>query len=96
MLLRGKSFQTVTGKGFNPGVIRLGAWRWLTFAICALFFVITTVLPIGQLMLGSFFQFFGFYGWNLLTLDHYREVLGDSLFWRATRNRACATISGSW
>ncbi len=24
-VLRGKSFQTVTGKGFNPGVVKLGA-----------------------------------------------------------------------
>jgi iron(III) transport system permease protein len=95
VLLRGKSFQTVTGKGFNPGVIRLGAWRWLTFAICALFFVITTVLPIGQLVLGSLFQFFGFYGWDLLTLDHYRQVLGDSLFWRATRNTMLLGLVGA-
>jgi iron(III) transport system permease protein len=44
------------------------------------------VLPVGQLAVGSFFQFFGFYGWETLTLDHYRNVLGDSEFWRATRN----------
>ena len=85
-VLRGKSFQTVTGKGFNPGVVKLGAWRWVTFSFCILFFVITTVLPVGQLAVGSFFQFFGFYGWETLTLDHYRNVLGDSEFWRATRN----------
>jgi iron(III) transport system permease protein len=95
VLLKGRSFQTVTGKGFNPGVIRLGGWRWVTFTICALVFVITTVLPIGQLMLGSFFQFFGFYGWDMLTLDHYREVLGDSLFWRATRNTMLLGLVGA-
>jgi iron(III) transport system permease protein len=86
VVLRGKSFQTVTGKGFNPGVVKLGPWRWVTFAFCLLFFFITTVLPVGQLAVGSFFQFFGFYGWDMLTLDHYRAVLGDSEFWRATRN----------
>jgi iron(III) transport system permease protein len=86
VVLRGKSFQTVTGKGFNPGVVKLGRWRWVTFAFCLLFFFITTVLPVGQLAVGSFFQFFGFYGWDMLTLDHYRAVLGDSEFWRATRN----------
>jgi iron(III) transport system permease protein len=95
VLLRGRSFQTVTGKGFNPGVIRLGGWRWFTFAICVLFFVITTVLPIGQLILGSFFQFFGFYGWDMLTLDHYRAVLGDTLFWRATRNTMLLGLIGA-
>ncbi|MDQ8730424.1 iron ABC transporter permease [Bradyrhizobium sp. LHD-71] len=94
-VLRGKSFQTVTGKGFNPGVVRLGAWRWATFAFCLLFFFVTTVLPVGQLAVGSFFQFFGFYGWDMLTLDHYRAVLGDSEFWRATRNTMMLGLVGA-
>jgi iron(III) transport system permease protein len=85
-VLRGKSFQTVTGKGFNPGVVKLGAWRWVTFAFCILFFVVTTLLPVGQLAVGSFFKFFGFYGWDNLTLEHYHAVLGDREFWRATKN----------
>jgi iron(III) transport system permease protein len=85
-VLRGKSFQTVTGKGFNPGVVKLGAWRWVTFSFCILFFVVTTLLPVGQLAVGSFFKFFGFYGWDNLTLEHYHAVLGDREFWRATKN----------
>ena len=59
-------------------MVKLGAWRWVTFAFCMLFFFVTTLLPVGQLAVGSFFQFFGFYGWEMLTLEHYREVLGDS------------------
>ena len=35
--------------------------RWVTFAICVAFFALTVVLPVGQLLLSSFFQFFGFY-----------------------------------
>jgi iron(III) transport system permease protein len=85
-VLRGKSFQTVTGKGFNPGVVKLGAWRWVTFSFCILFFVVTTLLPVGQLAVGSFFKFFGFYGRDNLTLEHYHAVLGDREFWRATKN----------
>ena len=42
-LLRGKSFQTVTGKGYSPRLIDLGPWRWLTFAICVAFFVISSL-----------------------------------------------------
>ena len=85
-VLRGKSFQTVTGKGFNPGVVKLGPWRWVTFSFCLLFFFVTTLLPVGQLAVGSFFKFFGFYGWDNLTLEHYHAVLGDREFWRATKN----------
>src|SRR4051812_41495167 len=73
-LLRGRSFTTVTGKAYAPSVMRLGRLRWATFAICVLFFALTVALPVGQLILSSFFQFFGFYQLDMLTLEHYRTV----------------------
>jgi iron(III) transport system permease protein len=85
-LLRGKSFTTVTGKGYQPSVTQLGPLRWLTFAICLGFFALTVVLPVGQLLLSSFFQFFGFYQVDMLTLDQYRNVWDNSEFWRALGN----------
>jgi len=85
-ILRGRSFQTVTGKGYSPTVIKLGKWRWATFAFCILFFFVTVVLPVGQLLIGSFFKFFGFYSRDMLTLDHYREVFASSDFWRGFGN----------
>ena len=94
-LLRGKSFQTVTGNGYAPRLIDLGPWRWLTFALCVAFFVISVVLPIGQLLLGSFFQFFGFYQWDMLTLEHYRSVLSNSEVWRAFRNTFLLGLFGA-
>lgn len=94
-LLRGRSFQTVTGKGYSPRVIKLGRWRWLPFALCVTFFFVSVVLPIGQLLLGSFFQFFGFYQWDMLTLDHYRSVLGNDEVWRAFRNTFLLGFGGA-
>ena len=94
-LLWGRSFQTVTGKGYSPRVIKLGSWRWLTFALCVAFFLVSVVLPIGQLLLGSFFQFFGFYQWDMLTLDHYRSVLGNDEVWRAFRNTFLLGFGGA-
>jgi iron(III) transport system permease protein len=85
-ILRGRSFQTVTGKGYSPAVMKLGRWRWATFAFCALFFAVTVVLPVSQLLIGSFFKFFGFYEWEMLTLEHYQAVAGSSEFWRAFGN----------
>jgi len=85
-LLRGRSFTTVTGKGYQPNVTRLGPLRWVTFAICVAFFLLTVVLPVGQLLLSSFFQFFGFYQADMLTLEHYRNVWDSSEFWRALGN----------
>src|ERR671912_473160 len=53
-LLRGRTFTTVTGKGYSPNIMRLGRLRWVTFGICILFFALTVALPIGQLLLSSF------------------------------------------
>ncbi len=94
-ILYGHSFQTVTGKGYAPHLVRLGPWRWLSFAFCVLFFIVTVALPVGQLVLGSFFRFFGFYSWDALTLDHYREVFANGEFWRAAGNTLFLGLAGS-
>jgi len=94
-VLKGRSFTTVSGKGYSPGIIKLGAWRWATFAVCILFFVVTVVLPVGQLLIGSFFKFFGFYEWDMLTLEHYQAVFGSSEFWRGFGNTMLLGLVGA-
>jgi len=94
-ILHGRSFQTVTGKGYSPSVMKLGRWRWVTFGFCVLFFAITVVLPVGQLFIGSFFRFFGFYSLDMLTLDHYRAVFANGEFWRALRNTMLLGLMGA-
>ena len=94
-LLKGRSFTTVSGKGYSPGIIKLGAWRWVTFGFCILFFVVTVVLPVGQLLIGSFFKFFGFYQWDMLTLEHYQAVFGSSEFWRGFGNTMMLGLVGA-
>ncbi|WP_291711368.1 iron ABC transporter permease [Bradyrhizobium sp.] len=94
-LLRGRSFTTISGKGYSPGVMRLGRWRWVTFSFCMLFFVVTVVLPIGQLLIGSFFKFFGFYEWDMLTLEHYQAVFASGEFWRGFGNTMLLGLVGA-
>jgi iron(III) transport system permease protein len=94
-LLRGRSFTTVTGKGYSPNVMRLGFMRWVTFAVCVAFFILTVALPVGQLLLSSFFQFFGFYQIDMLTLDHYRDVFGNRAFWNAFSNTMLLGVVGA-
>jgi iron(III) transport system permease protein len=94
-LLGGRSFFTVTGKGYTPRVTRLGRWRWVTFAVCVLFFVVTVVLPVGQLVLGSFFKFFGFYRTSMLTVEHYTAVWQNRLVWRALGNTLLLGLLGA-
>src|SRR5262249_35773079 len=94
-LLRGRSFTTITGKGYAPNLIKLGWLRWLTFAICIAFFLLTVALPVGQLLLSSFFQFFGFYQLDMLTLDHYRNVWENRDFWTALGNTLVLGVAGA-
>jgi iron(III) transport system permease protein len=94
-LLRGRSFTTVTGKGYAPNVTRLGWMRWVTFSVCIAFFLATVALPIGQLLLSSFFKFFGFYEADMLTWDHYRNVWENSSFWRAFGNTMLLGFAGA-
>jgi iron(III) transport system permease protein len=44
-ILARRSYTTVTGKGFRPRRISLGAWRWPAFAFCALYVVLAVILP---------------------------------------------------
>jgi iron(III) transport system permease protein len=94
-LLGGRSFFTVTGKGYTPRVARLGRWRWATFAFCVLFFVVTVVLPVGQLIVGSFFKFFGFYRMSMMTTEHYWAVWHSRLIWRALGNTLLLGVLGA-
>jgi iron(III) transport system permease protein len=94
-ILRGRSFQTVTGRGYQPRVMRLGAWRWATFALLCLFFFVTTILPVGQIALGSFFRYIGFYRLDSLTLEHYAATANNAELWRAVRNTLILGLTGA-
>jgi len=94
-LLGGRSFATVTGKGYSPNVTRLGWMRWVTFGICVLFFLLTVALPVGQLLLSSFFRFFGFYEAEMFTFEHYKSVWENRAFWRAFGNTMLLGVLGA-
>ena len=53
------------------------------------------VLSAALLLIGSFFKFFGFYEWDMLTLDHYREVAGSSEFWHGFGNTMLLGFMGA-
>ena len=94
-LLRGRNFNTVSGKGFAPRVTELGRMRWVTLAVCLLFFFFTVLLPVGQLVLSSFFKFFGFYTREMFTLDNYVNVWNNRSFWAAALNTVWLGAAGA-
>lgn len=94
-LLGNRSYQTVTGKGYSPGIMKLGKWRWVTFSLCVLFFILAVALPFAQLLVGSFFRLFGFYNWDMLTLEHYQWVFENRQVWRAFYNTMFLGVIGA-
>ena len=85
-LARGKSFTTVSGSTYSTRVTSLGPWRWLTFAVCLLYFVIATVLPFVILIMGTFMKGWGLWGPNAFTTKHWEVALGDPRLMSAITN----------
>jgi iron(III) transport system permease protein len=43
-------YVTVTGKGYRPGIIRLGAWRFPALAVALTYVVIALLMPLGAFL----------------------------------------------
>jgi iron(III) transport system permease protein len=87
---RGRSFQTVTGKGFRPRPIELGVWRLpATLAILA-YFVVAVVLPVLVLAYASTQAFYSpptHETLSHMTLANYHYVIHeDPLVRNAAKN----------
>src|SRR5205085_3641393 len=41
----GRSYITVAGKAFRPGVMKLGLWRYFTFGLAIVYLLVVVVLP---------------------------------------------------
>ena len=74
---KGSKYATMTGKGFRPRQIDLGAWRWLTAGTFVVYFVLIVVLPFLVLLWSSFQRFYTVPSREALqnlTLDPYRFI----------------------
>jgi iron(III) transport system permease protein len=75
MLLRGRRFTTVTGKGYRPRMVELGRWRWAALAVNGLYLVFV-IGPFAALLLVSFQDAWtGALDWTRLTLANYHKVV---------------------
>lgn len=50
---KGSKYATVTGKGFRPRVVDLGAWRYVTAAVFIVYFALIVLLPFLVLLWSS-------------------------------------------
>lgn len=74
-------YVTITGKGSRQRVVRLGAWRYVTFAFVVLYLLLAVGLPYLALVLGSLMNFLTpRLTANVFTLDNYRTLfVGDNI-----------------
>jgi iron(III) transport system permease protein len=85
--LRGKSFVTITGRGYTPAPAHLGRWRWPLAAICFGWFIIAMAAPLVFLVLGSFMRRYGFFQIaNPFTTNHWGNLFADPVFFSSVRN----------
>jgi iron(III) transport system permease protein len=96
-LMSRKSYATVTGRGFKPAIVSLGSWRWITFTLCILYFLLSIVLPYTALFLVSLQPYLSFaFEPSTWTLNKYVDVLfNNSMTVRATTNSLILGIGGA-
>ena len=56
-VLSGRSYTTVAGKAFRPGVIDLGRWRYFTLALAIAYLFIVVIMPTFGLLVAGFRKF---------------------------------------
>jgi iron(III) transport system permease protein len=76
-VIGGSQYTTVSGRSFSNRPVRLGAFRWLAFAIVAAFLVVSLVLPLIFLVQNSVINQFGL---NPLNPVNYSLRHWDSVF----------------
>jgi iron(III) transport system permease protein len=73
----GSKYATMTGKGFRPRQIDLGAWRWLMAGVFVVYFTLIVVLPFLVLLWSSLQRFYTVPSREALqnlTLEPYRFI----------------------
>ena len=97
-LIQPERYATISGKAYRPRRIKLGPWRWLTFAIFTGAFVVAAVLPVLTLLAVSLaptlnhIRDFTFRGWGL---HYYHAILSDPVALRAIRNSIILAVLGA-
>jgi iron(III) transport system permease protein len=96
----GDRFQTVTGKGYRPALIRLGRWRYVTAAALLLYSFVLLVVPFLIILWASLLPFYiqpSLNGFSLFTLKNYITAIHYPKITESAKNSIllgieCATV----
>ncbi len=80
-----RRYTTITGS-FKPGLLDLGKWRLIIFAVFAVLLFSLTILPAATLVLGSFMNRAGYFTIDpVFSMKHWEFVFADNLFRQGIR-----------
>jgi iron(III) transport system permease protein len=86
---RARSYQTVTGKGYRPGVVRLGRWRWPATGLLVAYLAVAALAPLLILIYVSTQQFYSppsLDGLTAMSFAQYEATLTNEQTLRAFKN----------
>lgn len=96
LLKSANKFVSIKGKGARSKPMPLGQWKWLAFALIFGWLMITIIMPLSGILLRSFVQYWG-EGVRLadvLTLQHFREILEQPALMRGILNTVLIGVIG--
>ena len=94
-ILNRRRYTTITGS-FRPGLIDIGAWKWLIWGGIVGLHLLLTLVQVSAFVLGSFMTRTGFFNITpAFTLNHWRYVWGDDLFIGALRTTLSLAITAA-
>jgi len=91
-VISGKSYITVAGKAFRPGVMKLGLWRYFTLALAIIYLVVVVVLPTLALIVAAFRKFLfirdvkSLFDMKAYSLIHFERLFDNPLAMRSIVN----------
>jgi len=96
LLKSANKFVSIKGKGARSKAMPLGRWKWLAFALIFGWLMFTIIMPMSGIVLRSFVQYWG-EGVKLadvLTLQHFREILDQPALMRGILNTVLIGVIG--
>jgi iron(III) transport system permease protein len=96
LLKSANKYVSIKGKGARQNPMPLGRWKWLAFALIALWLLFTIVLPLTGIVLRSFVQYWG-EGVRLadvVTLQHFRDIWDQPSLMRGILNTVLIGVVG--
>jgi iron(III) transport system permease protein len=91
-VVSGRSYITVAGKAFRPGVMKLGAWRYFTLGLAIIYLVVVVVLPTLALIVAAFRKFMfirdvkSLFDMKAYSLIHFERLFDNPLAMRSIVN----------